>query len=363
VIEAHRNAKQEDSSAVGEDRLEFATALWSSDRQVVVRAARQAFSDWGISLSSTPEDAGFLDQFLNYYAPAGRFSEQLGYGELNAIGLESVGRAIAAHLAQVFIDAGRALWGADSQTDIVVTIPASGGTIPLESFVNERILLGASADNFSCLESLAAELRLLDGGSRHTFPADKWEIAAEEELRFFESEAKWAQDKLRGLGVALNRTLSDLSEIDRCIDSVFEPGGELSERGASVLGSEHDRFVASVGFLIGGLIHDLLPATWSKHPDLEGVSLFTAELGRIFPIARVQRRAYLGSAADFSLQLGAFAFGVGAAVVSHEVQRGKLQDAVQIRSRLIELLPALGTFPEAELDSLVQSLQIRGKAC
>lgn len=363
VIDAHTNSTREGASAEGEGEgeLELATALWSSDRQVVVRAARQAFSAWGISLAGTPADARFFDEFLSYYAPAGRFSEQLEYSQLNVVGLETVGRAIAAHLAQVFIDAGVAHWREVSTKSVVLTIPSSGGTVPLESFVNERILLGCSADNFSCLESLAAELCPYHGGGRNTFLGDKWESAGVAEQSFFESEAKWAHDKLQELGAILKHTLSDLSEIDRCIDSLFEPGGELSERGGSLLGNERDRFVAAVGFLIGDLIRDLLPATWSKHPDLEGVSLFTAELGRIFPVARVQRRIYLATAADFSLQLGSFAFGVGAAAVAHEVQRGKLQDAAQIRGRLIDLLPALETFPEAELDSLVQSLEKQGR--
>ncbi len=356
LIDAHVGVGSSDAPAGGEEALDLATALSSADTEIVVRAARQALKEWRIPVTNTVADCALLDEFINYFASAGIFSERLEYGHLNEVGIKTVARVLTVHLAEVLTREGVAVVQGGGTLPLSLTITSSGGTIPLEFFVNERILLGASADNFSSLESLSVELFPSDKAALLPLTGDKWEAARPEEQAFFKSEAEWARGKLKVLGATLQHSLADLSEVDRCINLVFEPGGELSEHGSTVLGNERDRFIAALGLLVGVMIDELLPATWSRHPDLEGISVSTIELGRVFPVARVQRRAHLGSAADFSVQLSSFAFGIGAAVVSDELRKGTLKDAGQIRGRLTELLPVLETFPESELDALVGSL-------
>jgi hypothetical protein len=335
---------------------DLGSALWSADEKLVHRAAAHALKEWNIQVANTGADAALFDDFVNYFAPAGIFSARLEYGYLNDVGTNTVARVFAIHLARVFARGGTTEWRGDRNKPVSLFIRASGGTIPLESFVNDRILLGASADNFASLESLSAELLPQEQRAARSLFSDTWEAAKPEELAFFESEAQWAREKLTGLGASIKGSVSDLFEIDRCINLVFEPGGELSEHGATALGSERDRFIAALGFMVGKTIDGLLAATWARHPDLEGVSLSAGGLGRVFPVARVQRRAHLGSAADFSAQLGSFAFGIGAAVVADELHKGSLTDTQQVRARLTELLPVLETFPNSEINSLVESL-------
>ncbi len=359
LIDAHSGDGSSELTEEGPKGLDLSMALWSEDEKIVARAAQQALKEWSLSLSNSFADCARIDEFLNYFAPAGIFSERLEYGYLNDIGVNTVARVLAAHLADVLTREGRAVWQVDKNKRISLSVPSSGGTIPLESFVLDRILLGASADNFSSLESLGAELLPRESASTRVVLSDRWEAARPEELAFFESEAVWAREKLGVLGAVLLNNLADFSEMDRCINIVFEPGGELSPHGTTVLGDERDRFIAALGLLVGVMINELLPSTWSRHPNLEGISISTLELGRIFPVARAQRRAHLGSAADFSAQLGAFAFGVAAATVSHEIGKGDLVDAAKIKARLISLLPILETFPQPEIDALISSLEMR----
>lgn len=356
LIDAHVGDGPSEPTGDSSEAHDRQTALWSPDEKVVVRAARDALKEWNVPLSNSFADCGLLDEFINYFAPAGIFSERLEYGYLNDVGVKTVARVFAAHLASVLAREGRAVWQGDKARRISLAVPLSGGVVPLESFVLDRILLGASADNFSSLESLGAELLPQESASTRVVLSDRWEAAKPEELAFFESEATWAREKLGRLGAVPHTGLADFSEMDRCINLAFEPGGELSQHGSAILGDERDRFIAALGLLVGLMISELLPATWSRHPDLEGISVSTLELGRIFPVARVQRRAHLGSAADFSVQLGSFAFGVGAAVVNHEIRKGLLSDSTQIRARLTGLLPIVDTFPEAEIEALVASL-------
>jgi hypothetical protein len=359
LIDAHVGDSSSEPTANSSEASDRETALWSQDEKVVVQTARETLKEWSVPISNSFADCGLLDEFINYFAPAGIFSERLEYGYLNDVGVKTVARVFAAHLAAVLTREGQAVWQGDKARRVSLSVPSSGGSVPLESFILDRILLGAGADNFSSLESLGAELLPQESASARVMLSDRWEAARPEELAFFESEATWAREKLGVLGAVLEHNLGDFSEMDRCINVVFEPGGELSQHGTSILGSERDRFIAALGLLVGRMISELLPATWSRHPDLEGISVSTLELGRIFPVARVQRRAHLGSASDFSVQLGSFAFGVAAAAVNHEITKGLLVDAAQIKARLTALLPVLETFPQAEIDALVSSLAAR----
>jgi hypothetical protein len=359
LIEAHVGGASSDTLGESPESLDRGAALWSTDEKAVVRAAQEALREWKVPISGSFADCGLLDEFITYFAPAGIFSERLEYGYLNDVGIKTVARVFAVHLANVLAREGQAVWQGDRARRVSLSVPSSGGTVPLESFVLDRILLGASADNFSSLESLGAELLPQESAATRAVLSDRWEAARPEELAFFESEAAWAREKLGVLGAVLLNSLADFSEMDRCINLVFEPGGELSENGSTILGEERDRFIAALGLLVGCMIGELLPATWSRHPDLEGISVSTLELGRVFPVARVQRRAHLGSAADFSVQLGSFAFGVAAAAVSYEIGKGALVEAAQIRARLIGLLPIVETFPQSEIDALVSSLAVR----
>jgi tetratricopeptide (TPR) repeat protein len=339
-------------------------AINGSDLRAAIAAAQRVVrEEWKFPLSGTTGDLARLDELLNYYAPAGVFSDKLEYAGLAHLSREQVGRVLALYCAGVLqqgdsvkVTLRRAAAARSAARDGVWVQDRDGGEpIPLESFVNDRILLGASADNFSRLDSLAAEFGVPEDGTSAEVVA--WRAATSEQVEFFRQEGAWAKQRLVAAGAQVDGTLADLAEIDGCIDALFEPGGELSARGAEVVGAaERDRFVVGLGLYMGDLLGSPVQARWYQHPNPEGLSLVGSGVGRLFPIALVQRRAYLATAADFGAQLGPLALGVATAVVQRDVQAGKCRTVAQVRKRLLEVAPAFKGFPREELDALADSL-------
>jgi hypothetical protein len=174
----------------------------------------------------------------------------------------------------------------------------------------------------------------------------------------FASEAEWARVSLRELGAVLSGTLGDFEQIDSIIDAVFAPGGTLQDGARKDLEAEIDRWISAVGLLVGELMSAHVECSWAEHEKSEGVSLYNPELGRIFPIAKVQRRVYLASAADFASNLGSLAWAVAVAAVTEGIRKGRYQGAAQVREALVNHLPSITQFPEGELAGVVDSLLI-----
>jgi hypothetical protein len=252
------------------------------------------------------------------------------------------------------VRSGAASWGHHGSSSLSL-VTREGGKIPLESFVQERLVVGASGDNFASLESLVAEIQ---GASVGVSLAGTswWEKASQEEIADFEKEANWGREKLRALGAQLAGNLSDLDEIDRVIEQIFEPGGVLQDVADEKVGSELDRFVASIGLVVGHSIAEMLEGVWYRHEQAEGISVFAEDLGRIFPIARLQRRVYLSTAAEGTQKLGSFAFGVAAAVVTGRIRKGVYVDRPHVVTAFLELLPRISEFSEVELEEVADAL-------
>jgi tetratricopeptide (TPR) repeat protein len=328
--------------------------LWGTDLSRGVSEARSLLRSWGVPLVDGSADCAVLDDFINRYAPAGDFLSEGPGAPLSKAGEATVVRALTLYVGDILSRDGKAQWESGAHKSLVL-VTAHGARIPLEGFVQERLILGASGDNFSSLESLAVDILgvpFLKAGVK----SDWWQVASEKEIAEFAQEIQWGRAKLDELGAKLSGGLSDLEELDRVIEHAFEPGGMLQESAESVLGEDLDRFVASIGLLVGFIVADLLKGVWYRHEQPEGISVVTDDLGRIFPIARMQRRAYLSSAADSPQKLASFGFGVGAAVITDRIRKGVYTDRAHIVTALQELLPGVAVFSESELDGVVTAL-------
>jgi tetratricopeptide (TPR) repeat protein len=353
-IESH-SAK--DGNAPGESAP---NDLWHSRPEQGVVIAQELLRSWRIPLEGTLNDCATLDDFINRYAPAGDFLAQGPGAPLHEVGEAVVARVFTLYVGDLLVRLGGATWDPSAGRALAIST-ATGGRVPLESFVQERLLLGASGDNFSNLESLAGEF-LGRSGSAVSAGGAWWELAASEEVADFGREAAWGQERFAALGGKLTGTLGDLEEIDRVIEHVFEPGGALQEFAEEKVGDELDRFVASLGLVVGQLVVDLLEGVWYRHEQAEGVSVFVPELGRIFPIARLQRRVYLSSAADTTQKLMGFAFGLAAGLVTRRVRAGVYTDRPHVVTALRELLPQVEQFSEEELEGVADSLLKAGRS-
>jgi hypothetical protein len=232
----------------------------------------------------------------------------------------------------------------------------NGVTIPIENFIRDRILLGASGDNFSSLESLALELAIPDSMRLNTRHNSWWELASDLRSASFDSEVRWVREKLTELGVALGDSLEDFEILDRWVDATFEPGGAIKDGISWDSELQVDRLTTGIGLFIGQRIARVVSAKWYDHDKPEGISLWNDDLGRVFPVARAQRRIYLASAADFSAKFGGLAWSLAVASATEGVRQGRLVGHEAVKGALLELLPSIGQFPEIELSGVVDSL-------
>lgn len=357
-----RRADSESRSTSGSmgstTRVRECSELWSADLSGAVRTAIELLKIWDVPLSGSIADFALLDDLINCFAPDGDFPKSGRFSELSKVGSDVTARALALHLGDLLArrGGGELAFGDSGSNDLVLL--RNGVTIPLEGFVRDRILLGASGDNFSSLESLALELILPDSTKPDNQVNSWWQEASDVRQAQFNAEVAWVSDKLKKFGVRLDGSLGDLETLDRWIDGVFEPGGTLKNSRAADEGLELDRLVTAIGLVIGDRAKKAVAANWYDHDKPEGISLWNGVLGRIFPVAKAQRRVYLASAADFSAKFGGLAWSVAVASATEGVRSGKLAGHEAVKGALLELLPSMGEFPETELSGVVDSLLI-----
>lgn len=337
-------------------------AIWSKEFESAAESARRVIEEWKIPITSTLDDFAMLDDFINRYAPAGDFMSVGSFSHLHEVGMAALGRALSLHLGSVLIQSGLASWREGHEERIALT-STRGLRIPLESFVQERLLLGASGDNLTSLESLVAELSSPEGIDEPQAAGRDgwWRAASDEEVTEFKRQAEWAGEVLTKLGAELDGTLRDLEEVDRVIERSFEPGGVVQEVVKPSIGQDVERFVVGVGLFVGDLLTRLSVSKWYTHELPEGFSLQVRDLGRVFPVATIQRRVYLASAADSAAKLSSFAFAVAAAVIAQRIRSGVYSDRPHVVTAFRELLPRVAEFSEAELEGVVDALFERSR--
>ncbi len=333
--------------------------LGSAEISDSVRAARALLRAWNVPLAYDATDCIVFDDLINRYAPDGDFPLEGRFSALAKAGHDIVARTIALYIGDLLVSARAATWAEGHREQCAVVSNRIGITIPLEHFVRERVLLGASGDNFSSLESLVMELEVLSPGHFVSPNLEWWMLAAPERIREFEREVAWVTEVLQSAGSLVSGELSDLERLDRWVESAFEPGGTIRDGVLQKLSGDLDRFIAGIGLLVGERIVRIAGARWYDHEKSEGISIVNQELGRVFPIARVQRRVYLASAADYSCKFTGLAWSVAVAAVSSEVSKGALVGAEDVRKALIVRLPSIGEFPETELSGVVNSLLLK----
>jgi tetratricopeptide (TPR) repeat protein len=329
--------------------------VWSPVASQACAAALQKLNEWHIPVSGRVTDVILLDDFINRFAPAGEFVRE---GEFAALAQEKpslVTRVFALHLAHVLQQKGLAVIEEPVGQKVKVSLRSDGHKLHLEAFVDERILIGAAGDNVSSLESLLADAGQDEVVAGSNFLPTWWTRAEESHLAEIRQISGEAKRTLEALGAKLHETLTDLEEIDRVVDEAFEPGGKTEKPEFSEMDNVA-RFIVGVGLYVGILIERCVPCTWFFHSQPEGISIFNAHIGRLFPIAKAQRRIYLASAADYSAKLSSLGLGVAAAAVIAKVQAGQISGHDQAREALLELLPSLNNFPEGELNAVVGSL-------
>jgi tetratricopeptide (TPR) repeat protein len=333
--------------------------LWSTNVTHSVETARALIRLWELPLVGAPDDCRILDDFVNRFAPDGEFPRQGRFSDLNAAGHDVVARALALHVGDIVVSRGLAEWSNSHTKQCSIISKRMGIEIPLESFVKERILLGASGDNFSSLESLVLELEVIDPAQVHIPAVEQWwTLARPERIKELEDEVAWVSECLHRIGVQLTGLLSDLETIDSWIESAFEPGGAHAEE-LEQIAAPMDRFTVGLGLLVGARIAAFAPGHWYDHDKSEGISIWSSDLGRVFPVARIQRRVFLASAADFSAKLSSLAWSVAVVAVTGEVQSGRLTEHREVVAALVDILPSIASFPEKELSGVVDSLLLR----
>ncbi len=366
-------ANSRGTSSEKQTDLRESAELWSQDVADSVSAARALLRSWDVPLEAAPIDCIVLDDLINRFAPDGDFPSAGRFSVLAFVGHEVVARALSLHIGDILVSRGAAVWGADYSKQLTVVSTRMGVEIPVESFVKERILLGASGDNFSSLESLVMELQVLNPDQIGVFSSEWWKPADASRLVEIEAEVSWISESLRSLQVELSGGLNDLETLDLWIESVFEPGGSIKDDALKTLSSQLGcsggelsadgvitRFIAGLGLLVGQRIAGAVAGDWYDHEKPEGISVWNSDLGRVFPVARLQRRVYLASAADFSSKLSSLAWSVAVASVTGAVRSGKLVGQEAVRGALVAVLPSIAAFPEAELSGVVNSLLIGG---
>lgn len=330
--------------------------LWSGDFEVARRAAAAVVESWGIPLRRELGDFAALDDFINRFAPAGDFPQEGQWGALGKLDVSVVSRVLALYLGDILVEQQCGSWADISPDHLTIQLLKSQTRIPLEAFVRDRILLGSSGDNFSSLESIVAELQsgaaLLKAAA-----APQWWIAAtgEEQREFLQAAAR-GKTRLEHLGAVLSGGLADLEELDRVIESCFEPEASVKPGMETLVGESVEQFVVEVAMYFGSVIAAAVGGQWFSHEQPEGISLYHTGLGRVFPVAKLHRRVYLSTAADFSVRLSSFAFGVAAVAVQEGIRTGRYADVDQVRDALLALLPSMKEFPEVELQGVAQAL-------
>lgn len=338
-------------------------SLWEGSHDSALATARSMLRAWRVPVTESLSDCAMLDDFINRFAPDGDFAMSGEFAALGSAGHETVARVFTLYVGELFVECGAGLWGPRTEAGLTLVSAKDEVRIPLEHYIKERILLGASGDNFSSIESLVMEIHQrvtpkppVEAGV--SLAQKWWSDASEARVLEFREQAKLARATLSLCGVELSGALSDFELLDGWIESAFEPGGEVCEEVQKVIGGGIDTFVAGLGFFLGEVIASRVESVWGEHDKPEGISLVTRDLGRLFPIARVQRRVYLASAADFSTKLGSLAWSVAVASVTANVRQGSLSGHDAVRAALVESLPSIGDFPDAELRGVVDSLLI-----
>lgn len=346
------------ASVAGHTEVRESAELWAEDLNQSVIAARALLRAWEIPVEHTPQDCALLDDLINRFAPDGDFSGKGRFSILSTVGHDVVARALALHIGELLVSRGSATWASADKEQCAVVSSRTGVEIPIEHFVKERVLLGASGDNFSSLESLVLELELTAPAHSRVPCSNWWDRVGTARQREIEREVMWISEVLAGFGVELSGGLSDLEVLDQWIEGVFEPGGAAQGEVLSPIAAQIDRFVVGLGLLVGQRIASVASGEWCDHEKPEGLSVWNSELGRIFPVAKLQRRVYLASAADFSVKLNSLAWSVAVASVAGDIRSGLLTGHENVRNALVERLPSIATFPETELSGVVNSLLI-----
>jgi tetratricopeptide (TPR) repeat protein len=353
-IAAHLAPK---TAQVGTETEEGGVAdLLSGDFSVARSAAWTVVESWRLPLRRDLSDFALLDDFINRFAPAGDFPHEGQWGALGKLDVSVVSRVLALYLGDVLVEQKAGTWGDISPSHLTIQLSKSHTRIPIEAFVRDRILLGASGDNFSSLESIVAEIQGV-GNLLSSVPAPRWwEMATGQEVEEFLASAAKGKKRLTEMGAVLTGGLGDLEEMDRVVEACFEPEATVKPGMESLVGESMESFVLEVSMYFASVVVAAVGAKWFSHEQPEGISLYHPGLGRVFPVAKLHRRVYLSTAADFSVRLSSFAFGVAAVAVQEGIRSGRYGDVDQVRAALIAMLPSMKDFSEVELQGVAQSL-------
>jgi len=353
-VEEIEAASAQPGSNVDEHPL---NSLLTKSLQEQQHAAREIVSKWKIAVRGVFTDFAALDTFINYYASTGAFSRSLDYGFLADQKPEVIARVFALYLGGLLVDSQGYTWRSGVSEPIVVRAP-SGFELPLQSIVFDRLLLGASSDNFSNLEAVLSD----SGVSTEVAQAPCYLVpeirpASTEEINLYKETAERGRALLKSVGIELTETLGDFEQIDRFVDTHFDVKGIVKDEKTLGLVTVDD-IVSQIGFYCGTIIGRLTSVTWYSHPEREGVSFTQQSLGQIYPVARMRRRVYLASAAEVGVRFESFALGVAVAVVTEQVKNGTYLDTASIVSALHQILPSFAHFSKEECEGLAGSLLI-----
>ena len=319
--------------------------------------------DWAFPIEGDMLDFRRVDEYFNYFAPAGYFSSQSIFFDLDDDDLLAFFLTIAFHLSGVLVADKKAQWifePDDSLIDVRIAIDHPSfdpQPFSLYRLVAERFVKGASSDNLDNLESLISifsEYEILS--VKYVTPIDV-HYATDDDIKLYSDCAEYSRSILKELGFNLNSSVEDLYILDFAINLIFEPGGMVRESGRApeVIGGNVNSFIIGMGFHLGRIFIKHTEGKWISHPDYEGVCVSNNLLRNLYPIRQIFLRTQYGSDCDPERALSIMDTPLVCASLARKVQRHEFDTREELTRLLKESLPAASEeeSSEATLEEMI----------
>lgn len=289
-----------------------------------------------------------LDEYINYYAPAGQF---ISGSELAGKDDHDVQMAMldcALHLGHVLVESAAARWKdpeGDELSDAALEFTTghmTGTEMKLFYTVMLRLDVGAGSDNLTNLEMLVS---MLPGYSEllrqyqtpyPTFRAD------ESELDEIKRRCRRAHETMQSFGFLLDGTTNDLRQIDLAIQSFFDENSEM--RKAHADGRFSDSDIEDLGLYVGSLFKTYAGGEWHSHSAVYGYAIKETLLQDFYPVWTVARRMLNGPEADGVTAL----YGLESPMVCAKLARKVKAHEINTREELKRILAR--SIPSASLE-------------
>ena len=307
--------------------------------------ARNRLRQWGITMRDDILDFRRFDSYVSYYAPTGEFLKVSQLSQLTPNQRHEALLDCSLHLAATLVENGDAQWnipesGALEDFSVVVQESNSPSTEwSLFRIIKKRVDEGADADNLTNMEMLVSVLPGYTELCKEyvdpfpALPADDYRID------HFTHRVERAYDAMADFGFDLTGELTDLSELEIAIESIFDRQGALHDAYKS--GLIDGDFIADLGLYLGMLCKKFTRGVWYDHHDIFGVSLQEMPIANLYPVWRVTKRIKAGPGGDGLINLTTLEPPLVCSQLIRAVEDTELLTLDAVREALAEKLPAV----------------------